>query len=224
MWQLCTPCAASTGDHQHPAACPQPRCSPETTSASSLCACLWKKIPTFMHVQQCTSPNFAWSWISVTVWIFLFYYLGPVDSLYTSVLSSTQCQSIIFFYHLESLSYYYGDYTACVGYVQLNGRMCWQEISFDTGDTTCEIEQFFCKYVFNINYFTFWHECLQICDAKRSLNLSPFLLLWIYLSQISWDFLHCSVVVWTSSFTCLSKRSWRITCLITSQDQETENV
>lgn len=82
MWQLCTPCAASTRDHQHPAACPQPHCSPETTSTPSLCACLWKKIPTFMHVQQCTSPNFAWSWISVTVWIFLFYYLGPVDSIY----------------------------------------------------------------------------------------------------------------------------------------------
>lgn len=145
-------------------------------------------------------------------------------TLYTSVLSSTQCQSIIFFYNLESLSYYYGDCTACIGYVQLNGRMCWQEISFDTGDTTCEVEQFFCKYVFNINYFTFWHECLQICDAKRSLNLSPFLLLWLYLSQISWDLLHCSVVVQTSSFTCLSKQSWRITCLITSQDQETENV
>ena len=103
---------------------------------ASLSAYFGKKIPTFTLVQQWAGPNFVWSWISVTVWIFFW---GPMDSLYTSVLYSTQCQSSMFFYNTESLSYYWGDYTACIDYGRLNGRMCWQEISFDRGDTACRL-------------------------------------------------------------------------------------
>lgn len=70
----------SQHSHQHAAnssaACPWLWCFLETTSMPPLYASLRKKIPTFIHVQERSIPNFAWSWISVTVQIFILLF-GP---------------------------------------------------------------------------------------------------------------------------------------------------
>lgn len=89
---------------------------------------------------------------------YFFYSLGPYGLCIYLCFVFHSVPKHHFFHNAESLFWYQEAYIVCIGYIQWNGRTCWHKICFDTGDTACQVKQFCCKYVFNINCFTFWQK------------------------------------------------------------------
>lgn len=214
IWQLCTPCTANTGSHQHPANCsaarPRSWWSFETTSTLSLCVCPGKKIPTFMLVQQRATPNFAWSWISVTVRIF-FLLLGSYGLyIYLCVFHSVPKHHIFLQYRKSSL---------------LPG----------TFHCLYRLHTVKWKNVLARNQFCYWWHNMSLTNFVANMYLTSTILLsgtntpkygmlsdhWTFLPSyycdytflklnlFSWDFLPCSVVVWTPA----SSSAWLKDCM-----------